>query len=186
MAQAPVALWDMARGDTAPLGVSPSSFQHPSADTMPDGGHPGEGLGHAGSVLAAPRHSGTAGPSSLGAGGAGGVQGARSRGAEAASVPLQLQQEHLSRSPPNVCAEIQQRLRNEEPAVAETRSAARAAGPGDAAAGARGMGRLLQPAPHGTGTCHGTRTWHSTGTWHSTAHHGTAVPQQKQRCDAKC
>lgn len=121
----------------------------------------------------------------------GGAQGARSSGAEAASVPPQLQQEHPSRSPPNVCAEIQQRLRNEEPAGAETRSGARAAGPRAAAAGARGTGRMLQPARYGTGTWHSTRTWHGTRmwhstAWHSTAHHGTAVPRQKQRCDAKC
>lgn len=58
-------------------------------------------------------------------------------------------------------------------------------GPGMLQRGLGAWGRLLQPAPHGTGTWHGTRTWHST-VWHSTAHHGTAVPQQKQRCDAKC
>lgn len=194
VAQALVALWDVARGDTAPLqrcGVSPSSFQHPSpADTMPDWGHPGKGLGHVGGPSWPPPvtlwDTRTLLPGCRGLGVQGGMQGSRSSGAEPASVQPQLQQEHVSRSPPNVCAEIQQRLHNEEPAVVKTRSGARAAGPG--AAGSRGSGHeeaaAASLARHRDVARHWDMARHSTA-WHSTAQRGTAVPWQKQHCNAK-
>lgn len=57
----PGGTWGHGAGDVAPLqpcGVSPSPFQHPSpAGTTAGWGRPGEGLGHAGSVLSTPCHA---------------------------------------------------------------------------------------------------------------------------------